>query len=175
MKIKMVQVGEIQPNILDLIVKDLNRRFKSKFFFGGKIKMPEESYNKFKKQYDARIVMNMLAGENVDADKVLGITSNDLYSGDLNFVFGVAGGDAGLVSTARLDPQFYGEAANFDQLIERTIKEVIHEVAHMFGMNHCTNPECVMSFSNSISYVDDKKNDFCKECTLKISMEGTKI
>jgi archaemetzincin len=175
MKIKIVQVGEIQPNILDLIVKNLNRRFNSKFFLGGKMKLPEEAYNKFKKQYDADIIMKAVGREKSNADKVLGLTSNDLYSRDLNFVFGVASEETGVVSTARLDPQFYGEAANFEMLIERTIKEVVHEVAHMFGLKHCSNPECVMSFSNSISYVDDKKNDFCKECTLKISMEGTNI
>lgn len=175
MKVKILQVGEIQPNILDLIVKDLNKRFKSKFFVGGKIKIPEDAYDKFKNQYDAEVILNVLKGHKEDSDKILGITSNDCYTSDLNFVFGLATGETGVVSTARLDPEFYGGSANFELIIKRTLKEVIQEIAHMFGIKNCGNPECVMSYSSSISYVDDKNNDFCKDCTLKISMEGIEI
>jgi len=87
----------------------------------------------------------------------------------------LAGEVASVVSTARLDPQFYGNPANFELLIERALKEAVHETAHMFGLKHCRNPECVMSFSNSVSYVDDKKDDFCRECSVKISMEDIRI
>ena len=175
MKIKIVQVGEIQPNIMDIIVNSLNRRFKNKFYFGGKIRLPEDSYDKFKNQYNAETVMNSLKGYKGSDDKIIGITSNDLFTKDLNFVFGLAGNAESVVSTARLEPQFYGNPANFELLIERTLKEVVHETGHMFGMKHCRNPECVMSFSNSVSYVDDKKDDFCRECSMKISMEDIRI
>jgi len=175
MKIKILQVGEIQPNILDILVNNLNRRFKNKFYFGGKIKIPENSLDKFKGQYDSQQILNRLKFEKGTDDKVIGITSNDLYSGKLNFVFGIGEKDVSVVSAARLDPQFYGDPANFDLLVKRTLKETIHELGHMFGLKHCANPKCVMSSSNSISYVDDKNYDFCKECSVKISMEGIKI
>ncbi len=175
MKIKILQVGEIQPNILDIIVDNLNKRFKNKFYFGGKIDIPEDSYDKFKNQYNSGVVIKTLKNEKGEDDKVVGITSNDLYYKDLNFVFGLTEENVCIVSTARLDPQFYGNSANFELLINRTLKEVVHEVGHMFGLKHCTNPLCVMSFSSSISYVDDKKDEFCKDCTLKISMEDIRI
>ena len=175
MKIKILQVGNIQPNILDIIADNLNKRFKNKFYFGGKIGIPEDSYDKFKNQYNFEIVAKTLKNEKGKDDKVIGITSNDLYYKDLNFVFGLAEENICIVSTARLDPQFYGNPANFDLLINRTLKEVVHEVGLMFGLKNCTNPLCVMSFSSSISYVDDKKDEFCKDCTLKISMEDINI
>ncbi len=173
MKIKVVQIGDIQPNIIDIIIKDLNKKFKSKFFKGEKIEVPEKFYNKFKRQYDGGSIIKIL--KNKECDKVIGLTSHDLFYMELNFVFGLAKKDACIVSTARLDPQFYGENPNFDLLIKRTMKEVIHELGHMFGLDHCNNPNCVMSFSNSVSYVDDKTDEFCKDCILKISTEGLKI
>lgn len=175
MKIKIVQVGNIQPNIMDIIARDLNRRFKSKFYAEGRIKLPEESLDKFKKQYNAEVIVKSLKANKGTNDRIIGITSDDLFTKDLNFIFGLSGNDACVVSTARLDPQFYGSPTNFDLLIGRTSKEVIHEVGHMFGLNHCPNPECVMSSSSSISYVDDKKDEFCKECSMRISMEDIRI
>lgn len=175
MKIKIVQIGDIEPNVADLITKDLNKRFRSKFYLGGKMKLPEDSFDKFKRQYNAETVVKFLKTSKGADDKIIGITSNDLFTKDLNFVFGLSGNDACVVSTARLDPQFYGNSADFELLIDRASKEIIHEVGHMFGIKHCKNPECVMSASSSISYVDDKKDDFCKECSMRISMEDIKI
>lgn len=175
MKIKILQLGEIQSNILDIIANNLNKRFKNKFYFGGGIDIPENSYDKFKDQYDSETILKTLKNEIGENEKVVGITSKDIYFGELNFVFGLSAEDVCVVSTARLDPQFYGNPANFDVLIKRVLKEIIHEVGHMFGLEHCKNLECVMNFSNSVSYVDDKKDKFCKDCTLKISMEDIKI
>ncbi len=173
MRIKLVQVGDVQPNILKVIERELNRRFKSKFFLGEKIEIPKNAYNKFKDQYDAEIVIKTIEPE--ECDKVIGVTSHDLYYGNLNFVFGVAGKNVCIVSTARLDPKFYGNSPNFDLLIKRTLKEIIHELGHMFGLEHCSNPKCVMSFSNSVAYVDEKSDEFCSNCMLKISTEGIVI
>ena len=131
MKIKIIQIGDVQPNIIDILVKYLNKRFKSKFFVGEKINTPLNAYNKFKEQYDAEAILKAL--EYKDCDKVIGITSNDLYYKNLNFAFGLAGKNACIISTARLDPKFYGESPNFDLLIDRTIKEMTHEIGHMFA------------------------------------------
>lgn len=175
MKIKILEVGEIQSNILDIIANNLNKRFKNKFYFGGKIDIPENSYDKFKDQCDSETILKTLKNEMGKNEKVVGITSKDIYFGELNFVFGMSAEDVCVISTARLDPQFYENPANFDVLIKRVLKEIIHEVGHMFGLKHCSNQICVMNFSNSVSYVDDKKDEFCKDCTLKISMEDIRI
>ncbi|OYT52052.1 MAG: hypothetical protein B6U73_00475 [Desulfurococcales archaeon ex4484_204] len=39
---------------------------------------------------------------------------------------------------------------NRDVLLSRVRKEVMHEVDHLLGLNHCSNPLCIMRFSNSI-------------------------
>ena len=175
MNIRIIPIGDIQPNILDIITRELNRRFKSKFILDSKINIPDSSYDKFRDQYNAEMLLNELEKIKNPNEKIVGVTSYDIYSGDLNFAFGEARKDVAIVSTNRLNPTFYGKPQNFDLLIKRTLKEVIHEIGHMFGLPHCHNHECVMYFANSVSYVDDKKDEFCKECTLKMSMEGIKI
>ncbi len=174
MKIKIIQTGEIQPNLLDIIAETLNKRFKNKYYVGDKVAIPKDYYNKFKEQHDAGSILSLLGGYRGDG-KVIGVTSNDLYYGDLNFVFGVADKDMCLVSTARLDPKFYTGSPNFELLLDRTRKEIIREVGGMFGLKDCGNPSCVMHPCKSVSYLDDKKDNFCKECTLKISMEDIRI
>ncbi|MCX7698251.1 MAG: hypothetical protein N2114_02145 [Candidatus Goldbacteria bacterium] len=57
---------------------------------------------------------------------------------------------------------------------ERTIKTVIHELGHTFGLHHCENYKCVMFFSNQISDTDNKSDDFCERCKklLKINIKN---
>jgi predicted Zn-dependent protease len=49
-------------------------------------------------------------------------------------------------------------------LEERTIKEAVHELGHVFLLRHCPTPECVMHFSNSLQDTDYKSKEFCPEC-----------
>jgi archaemetzincin len=98
----------------------------------------------------------------------VGVTPYDLYSDGLNFVFGVAYPFKGcIVSYARL-------ISNDEELfLSRVRKEVTHEMGHVFGLEHCPNPRCVMHFSNSLSDTDFKGEDFCQICSekLRASME----
>lgn len=69
----------------------------------------------------------------------MGITKVDLYEKGMNFVFGVASEKlrSAVVSIHRLRPEFYGRPSNDELLIERTVKEVMHELGHVFGLSHC--------------------------------------
>ncbi|RLF28477.1 MAG: hypothetical protein DRN14_04130, partial [Thermoplasmata archaeon] len=76
--------------------------------------------------------------------KVVGVVEEDVTVSGLNFVFGLAEleGSAAVVSVYRL------RSASASVLRERLLKEVVHELGHTFGLRHCPNPSCVMSFSN---------------------------
>ncbi len=88
-----------------------------------------------------------------------GITPYDLYSDDLNFVFGLAFPFNGfVVSYARL------VSRELELFKSRLRKEITHEMGHVFGLSHCPLPECVMHFSNSLFEVDLKGEDFCQRC-----------
>ena len=103
-----------------------------------------------------------------EGDLTVFIVREDIYSGNLNFVFGLAGRRSCIVSTARLDPRFYGKAGDLEKarktFEDRLLKEVIHEVGHSLGLPHCEDRKCVMVFSSSVDDVDYKGLEFCQSC-----------
>jgi len=94
----------------------------------------------------------------------VGLTGLDLYVPSLNFVFGLAMKSEGLavVSWHRLKSEG-------DVFVARLAKEIIHEVGHLEGLDHCANESCVMWFSNTLSETDRKGLDFCPSCTRRRS------
>lgn len=93
-------------------------------------------------------------------DLALGITDDDLFVPGMNFVFGLASREAGaaVVSVNRLKDK---DAAVF---AGRVTKEAVHEVGHLYGVSHCSDPGCVMHFSNTLSDTDAKADTFCPRC-----------
>jgi archaemetzincin len=92
----------------------------------------------------------------------VGLTDKDLYVPQLNFVFGLAVREvsAAIVSWHRL----VGNEGAFNM---RIVKEVIHELGHLEGLDHCPNEVCVMRFSNTLGETDRKRAEFCATCRLK--------
>jgi archaemetzincin len=133
-----------------------------------KLPIPPEAYNAVRKQYHSTRILeevHFLLGKS-SLGKVLAITNVDLYVPRMNFVFGEAfcPGKVALVSIYRLKPEFYGQPPNQALLVERTVKEAIHELGHAFGLKHCENPYCVMRFSRHIIDTDSKGKSFCAAC-----------
>lgn len=130
--------------------------------------MPSFGYDSERKQHRADAVLRYVHDQASapEQEKILAITNEDLYAPDLNFVFGQAQcpGAVAVMSLCRLYPTFYGQKTDRKLLLERAAKEAVHELGHTLGLRHCTNPECVMSFSNSIIDVDRKKQTFCETC-----------
>lgn len=113
-----------------------------------------------------KILKHILANPSESALKTLGVTDVDLFIPILTFVFGEAqlGGQAAVVSTARLKQEFYGLPPN-DALMEmRLVKECVHEIGHTFGLTHCRDNTCVMYLSNAIREVDAKSEALCGVC-----------
>lgn len=166
--LKIVQLGKIPNEIIDAVTKELRNNFNIITDISTTA-LPKEFYNALRNQYRADSVLQFLMKFKT---KTLGITDQDLYTENLNFIFGQAqlNGDVAVVSIARLDPTFFKQSADKNLLIERAVKEVVHEVCHMlFGLTHCENSKCVMSFSNTIFDVDKKRKDLCKNCKLQLS------
>jgi archaemetzincin len=132
---------------------------------------PGYAYDPQRKQYSSVAVLRKLLDHvPTDAVKLLAVTEKDLYIPMLSFVFGQAQLDGALaaVSLARLRQEFYGLPPNRLLLLGRAVKEAVHEVGHTFGLTHCTDSRCPMSFSNTISQVDRKGEDLCANCSLML-------
>jgi archaemetzincin len=97
---------------------------------------------------------------------ILLVTGNDIFSAGTSSLFGLArpSAAAAVVSTARLSNEFYGRDGNEDDLIDRTVKESTHEIGHLFGLDHCANPACIMHNPLTLDDLDRKKRWFCPDC-----------
>jgi archaemetzincin len=117
-------------------------------------------------QYWSTAILQGLGKASDPGERVLGITGCDLYVPILTFVFGEAqvGGNCAVVSTARLKEEFYGMPPRADLLLQRLIKESVHELGHTLGLRHCRNWQCVMSSSHAVERIDLKEARFCRTC-----------
>lgn len=172
MRIKVIPVGAVEDKFIQVVTKKLNSELNHRFIKGKTIKIPEKAYDKYKEQYRSEVILDALREKGI----LLALTNEDIYADKLNFVFGQAEyrGPC-IVGLARLKPEFYGGEPNFELLRARLIKECIHEIGHVFGLDHCKNPKCVMSYSNNIKAVDKKGKEFCKDCQVEISSQGIEL
>jgi archaemetzincin len=104
-------------------------------------------------------------------EKVLLITPIDLFEPLADFVFGLAYPVLGVavVSPARLMNEYYGRHPDDDVLIDRIVKEGAHEIAHLFGLEHCDNPGCIMYCPRNLDDLNRKRKYFCGKCRIQLN------
>jgi len=44
----------------------------------------------------------------------------------------------------------------------------MNELGHTLGLGHCTDPGCVMYFSNSLADTECKGDAYCKRCVARL-------
>jgi archaemetzincin len=98
--------------------------------------------------------------------KTLAIIPHDLFIPILTYVFGEAevGGNVAVVSYYRLAPERYGLPGDPRLLMNRFLKEAVHELGHVHSLIHCSTQECVMHSSSYVEDIDLKGHVFCKHC-----------
>jgi archaemetzincin len=166
-KILIVAVGKVDGRILDGLQASLGEIFGKEVYMGPALNSPDYAFNGKRKQFfSSAILLKLREVERAVGDRVLGVTEHDLYVPSLNFVFGEADlvNRVAIISLRRLSQGFYGLSEDMERFQERTLKEAVHELGHTYGLGHCSNPLCVMHFSNSLLDTDIKKASFCPEC-----------
>jgi archaemetzincin len=178
--IEVVAVGKVGRQLLGLLSHEISKVYslpEGYCLVGPSLEIPPAAYNSRRGQYNADMILDRVRHRIAGDSKVLALTDVDLYTTlhDYNFIFGLAQlrGRAALVSLCRLDPAFYGKEPDPELFLKRATKEAVHELGHTFGLNHCTDTKCVMSFSNSILDVDAKSATFCAECKNRLQAQMT--
>lgn len=126
-----------------------------------------KSYSSDRKQYfSTQLLAEAVNQTSLINGKVVLLVNFDLYVPVFTFVFGEAqlNGKHSIVSLCRLHEEFYTGETNMNLLLQRAIKEILHELGHNFGLLHCSNWECVMHSSSIIEEVDIKGNNYCPDC-----------
>ncbi len=176
-KIYVVPIGELDRKHPDLLKSSV--RYFSIFFDCEVVQLdprplPRSTYNAKRGQYDAGAALDKLllplVRERKDALAMIGLTSEDLYHGTLNFVFGVGShrDRVGLQSVYRFY-RWIPKGKDRDRVaLVRTLKTGSHEIGHILGMSHCTFYECVMNGSNSLDESDRRPLFLCPVCMSKL-------
>ena len=160
MRISIRPFGDVPSGLLEDLVGDLAPLGAAEVRESAPLR--REWFDAAKGKFRADPFLDAVAGD--PGHRALAVTAADVYREPYNFVFGVARtyDRPALLSVARLaspDPKRFRE---------RVAKEAVHELGHTLGCDNCENPECVMSFSDSVDEVDRKTSAFCRRCRVTV-------
>lgn len=133
-------------------------------------------YSPGRRQYDGNKLLHHLPEcTGREYDKLIGLFKVDIFIPILTFIFGqaVLGEQTAIASVYRLRNELYGMKQDNDLLLSRSIKEVVHELGHTFGLIHCHVSTCVMRSSTYVEDIDQKSSSLCLRCRTLLE-EGQK-
>lgn len=160
--IVIAPVGRVERMLVASVAEDARAVLGRELVVADGIPLPSHAFSRQRDQWRAAVILDALAdAKRADWLRLLGIADVDLYTPDLNFVFGEAEERRGVAvfSTARLRQT----ADSTEKLRRRAATEAIHELGHTLGLRHCSRPTCVMWFSNTLAETDRKDVRPCVE------------
>ncbi len=168
MHVDIVPVGDVPASVKRKASTALRSVYDCEVTIQDSETVPEGAYDGGRDQYRAEEFIE-LASRVGDGAKNIAITAHDLYYRRRNYVFGLAylSGNGSVVSTARLQTSSDGgfsDRSSGEIFSDRIRKEVVHEVGHTLGLEHCDNNRCVMNFSPTVRQVDVKEENLCGTC-----------
>jgi archaemetzincin len=163
--ILLIPVGEVDGAILTNLREPVSEAFGDGCQTTGPIPLPVESWNRWREQYDADIVLRGIPFP-PERSRILAVAAVDLFTHGLSFVFGAADatGRRAAISVFRLRQELYYQPRDEALLRKRTLTEAVHELGHTYGLEHCPSSSCVMHFSNTLSETDAKGWKLCRTC-----------
>jgi archaemetzincin len=174
----LVSCGLFENKLVERVTKDVSREFHLPVSYRECSVDIQQFYNAGRRQYDANGLLKMIAEKAPEsALKVIGMVRVDLYIPILTYIFGQASlnGKIGVVSLYRLRNEHYGLEPDYELLIERFSKVIIHELGHTFGLIHCSNLVCVMRSSTYVEDLDQKNKSFCTRCRAELNRMEQKV
>jgi archaemetzincin len=167
----LLPVGDLDPRLLPTLAHALADCFRVPCRILDVRLDPQFAFHPERGQHhSSELLQAMQTHASRGAWRVLGVTAADLYIPILTFVFGEAqmGGPCAIVSYHRLQQPFYGLLHDPDILMERLIKEAVHEVGHTFDLTHCDDYSCAMAPSHAVEWIDLKETTLCSSCQSRV-------
>jgi len=164
----LVPMGAVRADYLRSLAEAMREQFGLPVELTANQGRPVYALDAKRKQYNSQLIIRKLPQiAPAYALKILGVTDIDLFSPIFSYVFGEAQfhGRCAVVSTFRLHPNPESNPRpGCPPLLDRLEKEAIHELGHTFGLRHCPDPDCVMSYSVGVDCADRKFPYFCPSC-----------
>lgn len=156
--VRLEILGDFPESAIPAIEAGLQHELRVQVLPTSRRPLPQEAYYRPRKRYRAEKLLRVLEREQPARTSVLGMTEVDIsttkghYKDWGVFGLGMIGGTSSVISTFRLRRgRPSAELYRF-----RIVSAAVHEVGHMLGLNHCTEPRCVMNDAEgSIETVDN--------------------
>jgi archaemetzincin len=171
MTITLFTFGYFEPTLIEKVIVAVQNEFHCAVVQKDALIDLSEYFDSSRRQYNGDKILKSIMLYPVQSDaKVIGLLQVDLYIPILTFIFGQAqlSGTYGIASSYRLNSSLYGLPRDENILLERFIKEVIHEIGHTFGLIHCHDQQCVMRSSTYVEDIDQKEKHLCSQCRIKL-------
>ncbi|MBZ5569677.1 MAG: archaemetzincin family Zn-dependent metalloprotease [Acidobacteriia bacterium] len=166
--LQLLPIGDIDLRALEQVGPRIAQQFHVAWDILQPGLDPQFAYHAERQQYHSTELLARMHGFlGAECWRLLGVTGHDLYIPILTFVFGEAqmGGPAAVVSTHRLQQEFYGLPADEHLSRQRLMKEAVHELGHTLDLRHCDDYRCAMAASHAVEWIDLKENGMCPGCS----------
>ncbi|MEM9191925.1 MAG: matrixin family metalloprotease [Myxococcota bacterium] len=174
-------LGEFPGELTASVTTGLQRELQVDVETIDGVPLPESAYYPRRRRYRADRLLDFL-NEHLEgapeSTRVLGLTSVDIsttkppYEDWGVFGLGELGGRSCVISTYRL----HRSARNAEHLDFRVTTTAIHEVGHTLGLEHCSEPTCIMrDAEGSIRTVDTSSGIIEPECRRELDEESPPV
>jgi archaemetzincin len=168
----LIPLGHVDPLVLSIVGANLQAVLDLPTDITVPRPDPAYAYLPSRHQYDAVKILKNLTVEESGAPLKLAITAQDLCIPILTYVYGESqlGGRAAVVSINRLSHH-----RSREKTFVRSAKICIHEMGHIFGLEHCWESSCLMRFSKQLEQLDQLPLHFCSACEYEIARQRKRL
>jgi archaemetzincin len=177
--IHLLPLGGASPVLVEALPGHLRQTFRTRVEVHSFSLDPEQFFDAGRGQYNSTDLLMHLkshypALQQESGVCTLALVPFDLFIPILTYVFGEAevGGNVAVVSYHRLVPERYGLPPDNPLLLTRFVKEVVHELGHVFSLIHCSTQSCVMHSSSYVEDIDLKEQFFCRVCASELALRS---